>query len=418
MVIYTSTQEVLACPYYYRYDAAGITDSAQSGICYSSVYLHALLAMLSLISIKLKSTIKLISVWLAIIVPLFLASDYLVTRFYFQHIVEQTKDMEKAYRVPHPVYHHDLRKNYQGRLLWGSSRLYNVYTNSLGMKDGLIREVNYQKSRTKKRLLFIGDSFTEGVGLEWQQTFVGKFSPAMPNLEVLNAGVSSYSPSVYYTKLKYWLANGLELDEVILFIDISDIQDEVSYRENKRGELECTESEAVVNTLPLSVKLSVMLEQNFRLTYNLLRLPVHLFKKKSDIIDLPRAAWTLESAKNRKQIIRAYEPIGIDGAIAKAKEQMTRLHDLLSSKGISLSVAVYPWPTQLYYDDEESKQVIIWQEWCEGKCKHYINLFPDFFRIKRLRPDWYKYLFLDGDVHFNEQGHEIIAKKLLHLTWD
>lgn len=42
----------------------------------------------------------------------------------------------------------------------------------------------------RHRILFIGDSFTEGAGLPFEQTFVGMFSQGVPDVDVLNAGSS------------------------------------------------------------------------------------------------------------------------------------------------------------------------------------------------------------------------------------
>jgi hypothetical protein len=83
----------------------------------------------------------------------------------------------------------------------------------------------------------VGDSFTEGVGVPYEETFVGLGS-AFPNLDVLNAGVSDYGPSVYYLKTKYLLDLGLQVNEIIVYVDISDVADEaVSYRFDANGNL-------------------------------------------------------------------------------------------------------------------------------------------------------------------------------------
>jgi virulence-associated protein VapD len=69
----------------------------------------------------------------------------------------------------------------------------------------------------------------------YEETFVGRFAVAFLQFEVLNAAVSSYAPSVYYAKTKYLLDSGFHLDEVTVYIDISDVQDEATtYRAKKR----------------------------------------------------------------------------------------------------------------------------------------------------------------------------------------
>lgn len=373
----------------------------------------------------MKKNMVVLFVWIAIAGPLFLLCDGMITYLYYGHIENETVSLEKAYRVKSSIYDHGLRPSFHGKLLWGSVRKYDVYTNNLGMKDSRIRNVTL-KEGNKKRILFIGDSFTEGVGLPWEKTFVGQFAKEHPEIEVLNAGVSSYAPSVYYRKIKYLIGEkGLQVDKVVVFIDISDIQDEVYYRNDKLGNVILEHPPTHESTKDAAI---TFLRKHFYLTYSACRgiskgiktvVGLVIPKERSRrVFNLPRGAWTLKDRPAWKGVNQYYLPLGIDGAIAKAKAQMSNLYKFLASKNIPLSVAVYPWPTQLYYNDENSLQVRIWKDWCDGKCSHFINLFPDFFNVKKSRHDWYKYLFLNGDVHYNENGHRIIAERLAKVFGD
>jgi hypothetical protein len=105
--------------------------------------------------------------------------------------------------------------------------------------------------------------------------------------------------------------------------------------------------------------------------------------------------------------------MGVEGGIAKAIAQMDKLHALLSEKHIGLSVSVYPWPQQLLYDKEESRQVTIWREWCDKRCKRFLNHFPFLFAYKREHPDFLRRLFFWGDLHYNSLGNEIVARDLI-----
>jgi hypothetical protein len=58
--------------------------------------------------------------------------------------------------------------------------------------------------------------------------------------------------------------------------------------------------------------------------------------------------------------------------------------------------------------------VRIWREWCEGKCRRFITLFPAFFAVKeecpRIQPGcWYLSHFIFGDTHYNSAGDAIVA---------
>ena len=77
------------------------------------------------------------------------------------------------------------------------------------------------------------------MGLPYERTFVGRFASAFPDIDVLNAGVSSYAPSVYFMKIKSLLDAGLQFDEVVVYVDISDVQDEaIYYRYGPDGDFE------------------------------------------------------------------------------------------------------------------------------------------------------------------------------------
>ena len=61
--------------------------------------------------------------------------------------------------------------------------------------------------------------------------------------EVLNAGVASYSPIVYWSKMKFLVEEvKLKLDHVVVFLDVSDAEDESKiYSLNDKGHIVYTE---------------------------------------------------------------------------------------------------------------------------------------------------------------------------------
>ena len=93
--------------------------------------------------------------------------------------------------VKHDVYHHTFKKS-----MTEIGPEYSIYSNSLGFKDASPREIDLES--TNHRILFIGDSFTEGVTLNYEDTFVGIIDSKLidKQIEVLNAGRSSYSPII------------------------------------------------------------------------------------------------------------------------------------------------------------------------------------------------------------------------------
>jgi hypothetical protein len=182
----------------------------------------------------------------AYVIALFAALDFLYTRFVYEK--------DRSARMAHDDYHHGLLPNFEGYETWGRSRE-KIYTNSLGFKDAKVRDVPAVGST--RRVLLIGDSFTEGVGLKFEDTFAGMLYLAgqqrKEKIEFLNAGTVSYSPSIYYRRIKYLLDAGLKFDEVIVFSDLSDVQDEaIAYfciDPNPQFQRYCTEG-----VVPPSVK--------------------------------------------------------------------------------------------------------------------------------------------------------------------
>src|SRR6516164_5742956 len=154
---------------------------------------------------------------------LFFVFDFLYSTF------TAGQEHERTARIYDPVYDHGLAPNFDGYDVWGEAR-YRLITDNLGFKDGSSREVPLQSS--SRRILIIGDSFAEGIGMSYDNSFAGllqQAGQARPDkIEFLNAGVASYSPIIYYKKIKYLLDRGLKFDEVVLLSDSSDVEDEAT----------------------------------------------------------------------------------------------------------------------------------------------------------------------------------------------
>ena len=65
--------------------------------------------------------------------------------------------------------------------------------------------------------------------LAWRDSYVGRIAAHFPQYDFLNGGVACYSPSNYLNMTRMVLAKGVDIDEVIVFIDISDVQDEAAF---------------------------------------------------------------------------------------------------------------------------------------------------------------------------------------------
>jgi len=269
-----------------------------------------------------------------------------------------------------------------------------------------------------RRILLIGDSFAEGIGLPFERTFAGLLEQAgqarPERIEFLDAGVASYSPSIYYKKIKYLLDRGLKLDEVVLLSDSSDVEDEAtSYfciDEDPNYHKFC-------NTPPGAVPMPAI-KRDFFIDHfvvtNRVRLTIKrwiqtwLGNKRAAIdSDHNRIGWTTKSPDPAK-----YRPLGVDGGIARSLENMSKLSDLLKSHGIPLTIVVYPWAQQIAQGDRDSRQVRLWRDFCPTHCKAFIDLFPVFFAAADRDRDWYQHLYILGDDHFSAAGNRMLFEEL------
>jgi lysophospholipase L1-like esterase len=128
------------------------------------------------------------------------------------------------YMTSDPILHHRLLPNATTRV-----RGVELTTNSLGLRD---REIEPRKPSGVFRILMLGDSFTEGGGLTLEQS-VAKQVEAMlgaarcpRRFEVINGGVSSYSPILEYLFLER-VGLPLDPDFVVLNFDMTDVHDDL-----------------------------------------------------------------------------------------------------------------------------------------------------------------------------------------------
>ena len=305
-------------------------------------------------------------------------------------------------------FEYNLKKNISLKDKFGPF-LIDICTNKIGMR------ISCKKSNKKKNynLALIGDSFIEGVGLNYENT-IGGIIESKTNLNIANLGVRSYSPVNYYKKIITLFEQGYDFDHIIIFIDISDIQDEY----HRSGKIRKNAPKNVKNNLN---NLYSMLTSNFQISYYLyFKIKSYLRNSKNskeiDKIflnydayskDYERGSWTY----NKKNKFRK------KGLIYSHKN-MRLLADFLNENDIEFSIAVYPWPQQLIFDNVESFHVNYWENFCKNyKCKNFINLFKDFF-IQINNNNLNKVIlnnYFFTDIHFNRNGNNVIAEKIINI---
>lgn len=329
------------------------------------------------------------------------------------------EESQRPARIANPVYDHGLAAGFDGHDVWGEVR-HRLVTNSLGFKDASTRTIPLKPA--SRRVLLIGDSFAEGIGMGYEDSFAGLLQRAgqqrNDRIEFLNAGVASYSPSIYYKKIKYLLDLGLQFDEVVVLSDTSDVTDEAnSYfciDDDPKYHAHCMPAEGSMQPAAAAPKKGNFLIDRFVVT-NRVRIAVKrsiqslLGNRRASInTDHARIGWTIPGL----DVSRDYRPLGVEGGIARSLQNMRALSDLLAARNIPLSIVVYPWAQQVAQGDRNSRQVSLWREFCEGRCKAFINLYPVFFAAAATDRNWYERYYILGDDHFSIEGNQLVFREL------
>jgi hypothetical protein len=316
------------------------------------------------------------------------------------------------------------------------------------MVDASPREVALRGSRC--RVLLIGDSFTEGYGVGWQVSFAGLLAERWKrrDVELLNAGVSGYAPSIYYRRVRHLIEDvGLKFDAVLVAIDITDIRDEwMNYDMDEKERVVRISRDfppkfmrpataldrivfiAVDNSLAARLTFAIAARWVFRSIYYVDSSPdappvdprPHLPPLRLPLGDLSAGLVVSGTSPDRasQTFIGKYGywtldrddwvAYGRDG-LQVAAERMDRLVALLRRNNIPLRISVHPWPTNLRAGDVDSVQVQFWREWARQRNVGFIDLFPAFFEVG---PEVSRSHFLADEFHWNARGHALVADEI------
>jgi hypothetical protein len=357
---------------------------------------------------------------------LFLIIDYYFGKIFVDKYLRSIQNdpiYHKKQRVRHDFFHHTLAPNIDYKKTGWGPKIYRLCTDEWGLKY----KCN-TKSKNTYKLAIIGDSFAEGIGIPYEETFAGIINlKTIP--ESANLGVSSYSPKIYYSKLKYFIEKGFKFNHVIIFVDVSDLIDDMnSYVLLRDGKVRDKKWNKKIEWY-INAKFPVLDQLIFKFTKNnryratdTILTPVKIFTSNENlkIEDIKkiydkkmnlRAMWTYTNETK----IKGYD-YGIDQGIEEQIRTMDMIYDYLADKKIKLSIAVYPWPQTILYDVPYNKHVKIWEEFCKRRCVNFINHYPLFMNINdsdEKKIEIIKKYYQVGDIHFNAEGNKLIAEDFL-----
>ncbi|MFO7934455.1 MAG: hypothetical protein R6U78_10275 [Bacteroidales bacterium] len=336
-----------------------------------------------------------------------------------------------SFRTRHYYYHHGLLPNQDAQAAWGSL-IYPVHTNSMGMVDSSAYRL---KKRTENhRIMVLGDSHSEGVGVPYPKTFSGRLARNLKphGIEVINASAVSYSQKIEFLKAEYLIGKkGLEVDEILVLIDISDIQNELVY-EHYRPREKSAPGDLLYRTGNRLRKISSIyyLTDAIRKEKQQDRFFGNIESFYQDARDAPNAnIWELYSgffSHFDDQILLSdprfhgmgswmedstFRELALRG-IAMGQEYMLKLKDLCDRHGIRLTLSVHPWHYQIRKGELTDEYVKRWESFSVSNGISFINLYPLFIDTEEDPETVIKKYFISNDNHWNEFGHRRVAARL------
>ena len=328
----------------------------------------------------------------------------------------------KNYSLKSERFHHEISNNIDLPELWGEIK-YQVVTNQYGMRIGK----NYKIDKNKPSMGFMGDSFVYGSGINYDDHFIQNLIDNNKNYNFLNLAYVSYSPSIYYKKLKYFIdEKKINFHTIYLFIDTSDIQDEgIFYREDKNGNIvrkwnsdKKNESKNIKYKFKNYFKQNSFIFKFFEIfnTSTVQDRALNCIKNKNSIsnfnkyLDYERFGYGFDK--------KIQEEPWVHEGKKKVLFYLSKINKYLISKNINLVLVYYPSAIEILeetnlYESEHYKLLKAWAN--EHKIK-FIDTTNE-FNLLSSGLDNYKINHILCDAHWNQNGHNIIAKNILkHLN--
>ncbi len=322
--------------------------------------------------------------------------------------LKETEFYDKRFRVFDDTFHHTFKKNINVKTV-GIEENIRFCTNNLGFKSNC-----NTKKKSYFKFGFLGDSFTEGIQLNYESTFVGLFEKELGE-EVANLGVSSYSPKIHLAKLNFFLNKGVVFDHIILFLDISDYYDESFYK------IDNNKLKIIHNKKDTR---RIWLKKNFPFTnyyfYVVKKIKKSLKSKEKKIVSSSKIVFDESVQRKTIWLDKDVKKFKINNKTIfeihnETKNYVNQIYNILEEKNIKFSIAIYPWPQNFLNKKNNFFYVNEWKDFCKNKCNYFFDYFEVFNQhiADKEYEKIYKKFYIKNDVHFNKKGNILIADKII-----
>ncbi|MDC0449981.1 hypothetical protein OAL70_03815 [Pelagibacteraceae bacterium] len=359
---------------------------------------------------------------------LFLVSDFFISKY--TNLFHVKKDCFKYLKLQidnKDYYSYELEKNCFAIEHKSVAPSYNVFTNNLGNR---VAKHQVKKINKKEKIIFLGDSFTYGFGLDYEDSIPGKIDKkTKENYEIVNFAMPGYSPSMNLFKLNKYLkkTKNLKIEKVFYILDLTDVHDESNRWLNVgNSNMPVIIDESIEN----EIKETFDARENFRTTRflsYLINKNVRNLRKKINNYFLPPDSKNLigsgtywgkftHTSHSKLKEDKEYNnlwPNDFELGLQNIKIKLKEISDVLKPYDTELYIVIHPWRETLELGQAE----LNWEEFAGevcvlSGCKKVISLFDEVRKIKNLNTFWKTEIYFPNDVHFNKKGNDLYFKHI------
>lgn len=357
------------------------------------------------------------------------------------------KSLRLGAGIEHPHFHHRLNpsKDYH---FYSAEFDVHIRTNRYGLRGA---DPVIPKPAGTFRILMMGDSFTFGFPVRDEEAFChlieqGLRAQGLP-VEVINAGVSGYSPTLHYISLRDQYLE-FEPDLVVLWYDLGDIQEDAWFQKNlvydADGRLLRADPAYVdgrYNWWGQVVERSMLAKyinnKLFRTFWKIRELGLIEYIALSLRGERAKVAIAQKHQRERSPELAEYDrfllvretstPELLAPYWALNVRYMTMIRELLSERGIPFALGVYPYgmvagpdqwvPGRKFWGFEAGRTystdtaLQLFSEFATGQGMLLLNTFDGFRTAAKTEK-----LFYSEDGHFTPAGQRVLAEQVLKNT--
>ena len=279
------------------------------------------------------------------------------------------------------------------------------------------------KNQLNKSIIFLGDSHTYGIGLDYKNSFAGKIEKNFKNYKVLNLGLPSYSPTIYNYQLKSLIKKKIKPNKIFLILDVGDLsQESFRWKHNKENE-----RPILISEMPRKKEKEVSGWQQFRrenfkgyrmISYHLREFSRTIkknLKKKNNIQnEVKKTHWGEFTYTNKNNLqIKYWKNLSFDATLKKMTKNLQEISSLSRSINSEFYIVIFPWVETLEYGQNSFDYEKYAIKMCKDiECTDLINLFPHFRKLKKNSANWRKEFYLIDDIHLNKKGQDILYQEI------